>query len=118
MGQVVRMPRGALDRKPPHGAPCTNCGACCVATLCQLGRTLFKQATGPCPALTSEGCGVVRIATSEMRAHALVLIRAGEGCDARFNGEPINHPFHAQQDQWDLDNAARVAEAKSAWGVR
>ena len=116
MGRPAILPRGMLKRKPPHGSKCNNCGACCYVTLCQLGRSLFHQETGPCPALTSEGCGIVSLADSDMRAHALVLIRAGEGCDARFNSEPINHAFHDQQDQWDVDNHERIIQAKAAWG--
>src|SRR6266404_1033541 len=102
MKPATLVPRAMLERKPPHGAPCNQCGLCCVATKCDLGKRLFGSAVGPCPALEPDGeekyrCGVIA-ATTDKKLHdaALIILRVGEGCDARFNGEWINHEFHAK----------------------
>ena len=58
-------PKSMLDNKPPHGAPCTRCGLCCVASLCSLAQHVFAAPArpGPCPALLMNGdessCGLV-----------------------------------------------------------
>lgn len=123
-------PRQMLDRKPPHGSPCNGCGLCCVATTCKLGQHLFKQERGPCPALVHNGdltyaCGVVRSPlhymkasatnVSEMRDAALLIIGAADGCDARFNGEWINHDFHRRQNKIDRERASEMRKARDLW---
>lgn len=134
-------PRTMLENKPPHGASCTRCGLCCVASLCDLAFELFKNKTepaafglGPCPALIREadggyGCGVVKnprqysdipasaVDDDELRNAALALTRAGQGCDARFNGEPVNAEFNAKLDALDLTMQAEIAAAKNLWGL-
>lgn len=105
----VAVPRAAMARKPPHGAPCTNCGVCCMAVRCSISVSLFGDG-GPCPALEPSGeeytCGVInnpgryapalseRVGEDAVRAAAKTVLYVGEGCDARFNGEPINHVFN------------------------
>ena len=107
MKPVFSAPKGMLDRKPAHGAPCNRCGLCCIATICPLGQAVFGRETGPCPALVRAvapgeqyGCGLVaapdryRVGAAvvhgveKMRKAAMTLIGASTGCDARFNGEP------------------------------
>lgn len=123
---VALVPRSMRERKPGHGQPCNGCGMCCAATRCQVGVQLFGPG-GWCPALvrTGEhtfGCGVVQeIAKSGDKAllsAALLLIRAGEGCDARFNGEPTDHEFHKQQDETDRKNADTIRFAQSLFGIK
>jgi hypothetical protein len=74
-------PKGQLEKKPPHGDPCTSCGLCCMATLCPLGRKVFGREIGPCPALIwDEGkssCGLVK------RADEARAARHHEGRGAR-----------------------------------
>lgn len=116
--------KAMLARKPAHGSPCNGCGLCCVATICALGRHVFKQERGPCPALLKTGdntytCGVVVNAPSdELRSAALHLLRAGEGCDARFNGEWTNREFHKRQDEFDEQNISLTERARRLWGMR
>jgi hypothetical protein len=119
---VFLAPRGMLARKPPHGAPCNGCGLCCYATTCALGRALFKTSAGPCPALRFDAerrsfCGVVADAPSDtLRDAALVLIRAGDGCDARFNGERRDPDFDRRIDA--ADNPRLRKQAAYLWGVK
>jgi hypothetical protein len=118
-------PRDMLARKPAHGAACTHCGLCCVATLCGLAQHVFhRPATpGPCPALTLRNgvsaCGLVEQTTGEMRAAALHLIGAGDNCDARFNGEPRNMAYAARQETyWNRPDVAQTTrDARRKWGM-
>jgi len=118
------MPKGALDNKPPHGSPCTRCGACCMATPCPLSQHLFKIQSGPCPALMKEAdgtytCGVVKeVEDDELRHAALLLIGSGLGCDARFNGEWTNTEFHRKCDRWDRDHHEQIKAARQLWGMK
>src|SRR5262245_60661455 len=103
MGIPVWVPGGMAERKPRHGEPCNRCGLCCTMTLCDVARTVFrrpeKPAYGPCPALRlREGipgeheCGLA-CEPGKYGEAARLLIWAGQGCDARINGEPINEAF-------------------------
>lgn len=88
MKPLVPIPRGALDHKPPHGAPCNRCGVCCMVTLCKLASPIFGFEIGRCPALLqkrdgSYECGLVASTTSPLKEAALLIIGAGDGCDAR-----------------------------------
>lgn len=41
-----------LPKKPENGAPCNNCGQCCITALCWIGRKAFgDEQPPPCPAL-------------------------------------------------------------------
>lgn len=129
-------PRGMLERKPKHGQPCTNCGLCCVSSLCELGAHVFQRERlpGPCPALVQDdehhyACDVARHpqkykkpradqTIGGMRRAALLLIWAGLGCDARFNGEPGNPEFYAVMDKYDRDNAKLIRWARKLWGLK
>lgn len=130
------LPAPVAARKPPHGAPCNRCGVCCMVTLCELGQHLFKRAAspGPCPALVRDeagdyGCDVVNnpqaytqsvnVATYALRMAARTLIYAGNGCDARINGEPVNHAYHARCDAEDKKPAVieRRRRALKLWGM-
>jgi hypothetical protein len=129
---VALVPREQLQRKPPHGDPCNRCGLCCLATLCPLGQRVFKQQSGPCPALTFDEakqahCGMAeepqKFAPVTCFAHglkaareaALLLIGSGCGCDARFNGEPARQSFYAELLEWDHANRAAIRKAKRIW---
>ena len=91
--------RDIAQRKPPHGAACNRCGVCCLVTLCELGRAVYRRDRGPCPSLRWSGpvttCGLAGLGPPRLNDAARVLIRAGEGCDCRINGEPTNAAFHA-----------------------
>ena len=117
-------PRSLAARKPPHGSPCTRCGLCCIATLCELARSIFHQTSGPCPALVWEGensaCGLVvasqQHAPDYAKAAALV-IGSGDGCDCRINGEPINNAFNARLAAQDIARADEIAKARDLLGL-
>src|SRR5262245_20591343 len=129
MNKFAIAPREMLERKPKHGAPCNGCGLCCVVSRCQISKRLFGEG-GRCPALvqTEEhvfSCGIVQsmspngdMPEEELHLAALLLIRAGEGCDARFNGEWINKEFHRQQDRADAKNRKSIKKAQKLWGIR
>src|SRR4051812_11351573 len=98
----------AVARKPRYGSPCNACGACCMVTLCKLARHVFHADTpfGRCPALTKNtdgtyGCGLVEKGRGPQRDAAMLLIGAGDGCDARFNGEPRDEEFSNRLDRRD-----------------
>lgn len=116
-------PRSMLERKPRHGAPCNGCGLCCVATKCDLGKHLFGDSQGACPALVrtgahTYGCGVVMYVDDPgLREAAKLLLRVGEGCDARFNGEWVNHQYHRDCDKKDSERKEQIGAARAAWGA-
>jgi hypothetical protein len=121
---VVAIPRLMLAKKPAYGSPCTRCGACCVATLCDLGRAVLGDRPGPCPALLVDkqtglaACGLVEYAADERhRQAAELLIYAGGGCDARFGGEPVNYAFRARIAAEEQQRGGEIAAAKRLWGV-
>jgi hypothetical protein len=82
--------------KPEDGEPCVRCGLCCVHRPCWIGRMLFEQEEGECPALhwSAQGssCGLmdspqmfmpVQVAikgAGRVREAAKLLIGAGVGC--------------------------------------
>lgn len=135
MKPIFRGSAAMLARKPAHGAPCTRCGLCCVASLCKVAERAFNRPPlpGPCPALvrvsdTEYGCGIVadpaRYLPAQVEAHGLETIResvsqlieTGTGCDARFNGEPVNHAFNAELELRDVREAAKTRRAMLALG--
>ncbi len=126
MKQVFMAPRELLELKPSHGAPCTRCGLCCMATLCPLGEHIFGFHFGPCPALEKTkdgfGCGVVSRAVAkgrqDMADAASLLIGSGTGCDARFNGEPANAEFYAELEAMDVRMEKETKAAKELWRMR
>lgn len=93
--------------KPPYGAPCNNCGACCMAGPCQP----FMEAFGsqdqflPCPALEQESgrflCGMMQNPETYyggkippkkvalLRRYFAILVGAGRGCLAALNAEEL-----------------------------
>ena len=96
-----------------------------------LGRHFFERA--PCPALQAipDGfeCGLVAdpakysIRTAihgedKMREAAALIVGAGDGCDARFNGEWTNREFHARMERQDALNQDKRNAALDLWGVR
>ena len=113
-------PRHLLERKPPHGQPCTRCGLCCMATLCNLASHVFGPGPGPCPALLEKPdgyeCGLVtEVGHKDLRDAALLLIGSGTGCDARFNGEPADAAFHAKLSELDRKQEVEVEAAWRLW---
>ena len=117
MSFVARIPRSVAASKPAHGAPCNNCGACCWAVPCNMARHLFGATSGRCPALRPGGCGLVEASSGAYRAAVLLLIGSGEGCDARFNGEAVDHAFHAFQQARDREQAAAIGAARLLLGL-
>jgi len=130
-------PAGALDRKPRHGEPCNRCGLCCMATLCALGQHVFQRHEwpGPCPGLRKDGDGSYSCNVANeplqyardpladgyaLRHAALTIIGAGDGCDARFNGEWRNEPFSDALDAKYQFGKGRLAlrHAKHLWGMK
>lgn len=94
-----------------------------MAILCEVGEQVFRRTQGPCPALSFDDannsvCGIVEETTNrEMRAAAKHLIGSGLGCDARFNGEPINHSFNDRLRQHDELTRDEDARARRAWNL-
>jgi hypothetical protein len=133
MSVLVALPKGMIDSKPPHGSPCNKCGICCMSWKCELGRWLFGDTVSRCPALKivpgGYECGVIHDPRSydsirtaihgedRMRKSALLITRAGQGCDARVNGESINHAFNSQLDRDDAKRRRAWREARQAWGI-
>lgn len=124
MKPVFLAPKELMQRKPAHGAPCTRCGLCCMATLCDLAQHVFQreEMPGPCPALVQQGrdfvCGIAVVSdAAATRESAELLIGAGLGCDARFNGEPASFSFYKKLKQHDAANAAAIRAARKLWGM-
>jgi hypothetical protein len=125
-GVLAVAPRAAMERKPRHGAECNRCGVCCIAILCPLAMHVFERTAlpGPCPALVWDGpnssCGLANnpLIPTKYQEAARLLIRAGTGCDARFNGEPADDSAYARWDQWDNDHATALRAARNLWGSK
>lgn len=134
MSLVRRVTRAAAAMKPPHGQPCNRCGVCCEVSLCPLGAHVFQmpETLGPCPALMGEpgvstSCGLVvepewwapllvaLYGKDVMSQAASVIVSAGDGCDARINGEPINHAFNAKLEKRDQEMACAIDVSKALW---
>ena len=80
-----------------------------------------RDRDGPCPALRLDrdgrsSCGIIAEAPEPLRAAAILLVNSGDGCDARVNGEPINHEFHRYQDRLDVERAEEITKARELWG--
>jgi hypothetical protein len=123
---MFRAPAGLLAKKPPHGKPCTQCGLCCMATLCGLAQHVFHRpaALGPCPALrkiddSNYVCGFATEpqVPQHLREAAAVIIGADTGCDARFNGEPSDQAFYNALDRRDVEKADEIRKAKTLWAM-
>ena len=133
MGPLFAVPRRLMQKKPPHGQPCTRCGVCCIASVCPVGAAVISQTAGPCPVLRFDGdessCGLVAepmkyrpVATVAFGREAMAeaarhLIGSATGCDARFNGEPADDAFYAALDEHDRKTAAQTRRARAMWGV-
>jgi hypothetical protein len=92
----------AAPAKPPLGAPCNGCGACCAAEPCPLGVWLSRRRRGACVALSWQaGDGLYRCGALAEPARWLPwlpaalarrLVRrwiaAARGCDADFDTAP------------------------------
>jgi len=127
-----------IAKKPPHGGPCNRCGLCCMMALCPLGQHVFglpEFAGKACPALeqVEDGyrCGIVanpaaytsktrvmRSGVEALRRAALLLIGAGDGCDARSNGEPYDSVYVAALLRKCTDQARQLLKAKRMWSGR
>ena len=120
-----------MRAKPPHGAPCNNCGGCCRDQLCPLGRHVFRRGGGNCAALTDDNlCGLVvspeRFVPNLAAQHgrdalsrgAALLVGAGYGCDALLEDEAYDATFgayvraEAEKRRLEIDIAAKI------WGVQ
>lgn len=118
---IAPVPRSMMARKPKHGAPCNRCGACCYASLCDLGATVFNRRTGPCPALgmsdAGSVCGLVESTTGELRDAAKLLINSSNGCDMKLSSEPRDVEYTARLDALDHQNNERLTAARRLWGM-
>ena len=120
--------------KPAYGQPCNGCGQCCQDQLCPLGRRVFPTSRGGCPALMKFEdrfeCGLVlrprqfapfRTAVrgvDAMRNGALLLIGAGNGCDALLVDEKAEPTERARmKSAADAIDANRLRRARAAWDV-
>lgn len=122
-----------LDRKAPHGKPCTSCGLCCHLQLCELACVVFskpKRSLGPCPALVWKGkessCGMLTNPTKySARAYAVghtkaqeavaMMIDPGIGCDmGTFDDH--SESYRRMRDAMDTQ-PARAKKLRWAWRV-
>ncbi len=122
MKPIALVPRSVMERKPPHGSLCTRCGACCLAVKCSLGKRLFGDEPGSCPAVWSNGddtfsCLVVTGSHGHMHEAAKLITGTGIGCDARFNGEPADIDFYKRIAEWEKENATSLAYARRLWAI-
>jgi len=134
MAEAQTRPIPAPLEKPPHGAPCNRCGLCCEDSLCHLGKHVFRQVEGPCPALSYDGqmsvCGLVEmparfarvraamVGPTRLREAAITLIGAGIGCDGQVEGEPADLAFRRWMSAWHSVNYESVTAALKSWGAR
>jgi hypothetical protein len=129
MTQIMAVPHWMASRKPKHGAPCNNCGLCCYTKLCDIGRALFGDRPGPCPALAWDNnnnsqCNVIahpeqytKADPEKARAAAKLLTYAGHGCTMRINGE-MNHAFNLRLCSFDAAHRDELQDACTLWGVK
>lgn len=124
--------KGALERKPRYGDPCTGCGICCIMTLCPLAQAIYRYKEGPCPALEwvdgKSACGMVThperhastlaliaVGRAELSATAKFVIGAGDGCDCHLVNEP---PRSAEVvARWTEQASRDRARTKRAWNT-
>jgi hypothetical protein len=120
-----------MVEKPPQGDPCNACGLCCRMELCAIGRIVYGDIPGPCPAIaiTPKGseCGMVlhpgqfapeavrRHGTAKVRASAKELLAIGLGCDAWLDGEPENPAFDAKISRNVERRASQIRDALRVW---
>lgn len=129
-GTLKSVPRDMVQKKPPHGSPCNNCGLCCWSSLCEIGRSLFGALDGPCPALRFDSeqksfCNVIANPQTYLLAHdaeksraaAELLLYAGMGCTMRINGER-NMTFQVMLENFDRENRDALDAAAALWGIR
>jgi len=126
---IQSLPRWMAARKPKHGAACNHCGLCCFSQKCDLGKALFGNAPGPCPALKWDSevrshCDVVNNPQSYTNADvetareaAKLLLYAGHGCTMRINGE-MNVDFNNKLASLDVSRRDELDEAAELWGVK
>jgi len=129
MPKIVAVPKWMSARKPRHGEPCNNCGLCCYTSKCDIGRALFGDTPGKCPALAwdinnNSRCDVVMhpekysdADPEEARAAAKLLTYAGHGCTMRINGE-MNAPFARKLEAFDRAHREELRKACALWGVK
>ncbi len=87
-----------LPDKSLYGAPCNNCGLCCLASQCQLSQMVFGPQT-QCPAIARNlenstiECGLIVAPdrwikddqVEPMRELAMAALGVDRGCDATHN---------------------------------
>ena len=130
--QIVQVSRADWQRKPPHGAPCTRCGVCCISRPCKLGARVFGLTIGRCPALIGNpgddyACDLIanpaRYRPQLVAEHgektaqdaAAHLIGCALGCDARINGEPADRSFYQKLKIHDRLTLDQTRAAKRLW---
>jgi len=100
--------------KPIYGAPCNNCGLCCVVSQCPISLLVFGPREGRCPALEPDGlggfrCGFVDHAEGDYRKPAELMIGAGHGCD--MAGTPQDYAEREKRRPHIIRQARREEEA-------
>lgn len=96
--QIIHL-HSAAPAKPPAGAACNGCGACCATEPCPVGMLLSLKRRGACRQLRWDGstgryhCGLMRAeAPRWLRRVAARWIAAGIGCDAELDLAPLADP--------------------------
>ena len=121
MAIIAAVPRSMMERKPKHGAPCNRCGACCYASLCDLGAEVHRRRAGPCPSLVMidglSACGLVEGSTGALRDAAKLLVNPSKGCDMKLSSEPRNLDHTERCNTFDRKNRDSLAAARRLWGM-
>jgi hypothetical protein len=110
-----------LEQKPPHGQPCTRCGLCCYAVLCDVARAIHGARPGPCPELRWDAdgsrCGLIDRSEGYAKEAAMLLINSGNGCDMILRGEQRDHRYTARLNARDIKNHERLEAARHHFGM-
>lgn len=126
---MIAAPKWMVARKPKHGEACNDCGLCCFARKCDIGRALFGGDAGPCPAVRFDAdhrsrCDVIanpqnysRAEPEAAREAAKLILYAGEGCTMRINGE-MNLAFNNRLDRRDESRRGEMDDAHALWGLK
>ena len=123
-----------MTEKPRYGDPCNGCGMCCQEAPCPLGKIIFDQFQGPCPAIELDGdkvtcglvanpiaynfAGVLEYGNEATSQAAALLVGTGVGCDTQANGEIVN-PAAVEKLRTSAMRLKRevVNHAKRIWGL-
>ena len=77
----------AFKAKPKMGAPCNNCGWCCLIEVCPIGAELTGSTVAPCKLLVTKGDKHYCPLATDPTIREILFI--GVGCDAQTVEEQL-----------------------------